>query len=119
MGASLSDSTDPELQPLLLFTIAMGLHYFVRDHAETPEAQLRFYRSTRWYLVGALLFGYAFGYLTRIPDAAVALAVSFVSGGVLLNVLRYELPKQEKTGYAYFVLGATIYSITLLSLGEA
>ena len=32
VGASLSDSTNPDIQPVTLFTIAIGMHYFVRDH---------------------------------------------------------------------------------------
>jgi hypothetical protein len=32
IGASLSDSSNPEIQPLALFTITIGMHYFVRDY---------------------------------------------------------------------------------------
>src|SRR5207248_1468873 len=32
VGMTLSDSTDPEIQPISLFTIAMGMHYFIHDH---------------------------------------------------------------------------------------
>lgn len=119
MGASLSDSSDPELQPLLLFTIAMGLHYFIKDHNDALENPGVFKQCTRWLLAGALIAGYIFGQLTHIPDALVAIAISFISGGVLLNVLRYELPKREKIGYLFFVAGAVIYSSILLGLGDA
>jgi hypothetical protein len=36
VGATLADSTDPEIQPIALFTVAMGLHYFVNDHEPIP-----------------------------------------------------------------------------------
>ncbi len=118
VGASLSDSSNPDIQPLALFTIALGMHYFVRDHnAEVDNAQL-YQHEARWWLVAALFGGYFVGYLTRIPNAVVAVAVSFLAGGVFLNVLRYELPKREKTGYFCFVLGALVYTIVLLGVGE-
>lgn len=118
VGASLSDSTNPEIQPLALYTIAIGMHYFVRDHnAEADNARL-YQRQARWWLVAALVAGYFVGYLTRIPTAIIAVVVSFLAGGVFLNVLRYELPKREKTGYFCFVLGALVYTIILLAVGN-
>ncbi len=114
VGASLSDSSNPEIQPLTLFTIAIGMHYFVRDHmahvTKTP--------SVLWVLILMLFAGYLVGYLTEIPDAASAVCISFVAGGILLNVFQYELPKKEKSGYLWFVFGAFLYTSMLLGLGE-
>lgn len=114
IGASLSDSSNPEIQPLALFTIAIGLHYFIRDHL----AKVLKNRIILASLIFALLAGYLIGFLTKIPDAATAIGISFVGGGILLNIFQYKLPKQEKGGYYYFVCGAVIYTSILLSLGE-
>lgn len=119
LGATLSDSNDPEIQPLILFTFAMGMHYFVRDHSASENDPVLYGRRARWCLVGALFAGYLVGYLTHIPDAVVAIVVSFVSGGVLLNALRYELPKREEVGYLYFVVGALFYTVVLMGLNAA
>jgi hypothetical protein len=114
VGASLSDSSNPEIQPLTLFTIAIGLHYFIRDHlAKISKSNL---------ILGSLILilfaGYFVGYLIDIPDAATAIGISFVAGGILLNTFQYELPKQEKSGYFWFVCGALLYTAILLSLGD-
>lgn len=119
VGASLSDSTNPDIQPVTLFTIAMGMHYFVRDHSASVENPVLYAHDARWALVAALLCGYVLGMVTHIPDAVVAIAVSFIAGGVLLNVLHYELPKREQGGYLLFVLGALAYTVILLRVGEA
>lgn len=117
MGASLSDSSNPDIQPLWLFTIAMGMHYLIRDHnAAVDDAQL-YELEARWWLVAALFAGYGVGYLTHIPDAVIAVVVSFLAGGVFLNALRYELPKREQVGYPFFVLGSLLYTALLLGLG--
>jgi hypothetical protein len=118
IGASLSDSANPEIQPLALFTIAMGMHYFVQDHNAVSDNADLYQNKARWWLVAALFTGYFAGYATHIPDAVAAVIISFVAGGVFLNALRYELPKREKIGYAFFVMGALIYTAILLTIGE-
>jgi hypothetical protein len=110
VGASLSDSSNPDIQPLTLFTIAMGMHYFVRDHQA---------KGGRWWLVSALVLGYGVGTITHIPDAVVAIAVSFLAGGILLNVLHYELPEKKQASYYPFVIGALLYTALLITVGEA
>lgn len=117
VGASLADSTNPDIQPVLLFTIAMAMHYFIRDHQAEENNAILYGRQARWILVAALFVGYAIGYMSHIPDAVVAIVVSFLAGGVILNALRYELPKREQVGYAFFVTGALFYTGILLSLG--
>lgn len=119
LGATLSDSQDPDIQPLALFTFAMGMHYFVRDHVASTCNPALYGSQTRYSLVAALCLGYLIGTIGRIPDAIVAIVVSFVAGGVLLNSLRYELPKREKLGYLYFVVGAIGFTVILLSLNAA
>lgn len=118
VGASLSDSTDPELQPLALFTVAMGMHYFIWDHNASIDNNKIYEKQARWLLVAALFTGYIVGYLSHIPEAIVAVTVSFIAGGVLLNVLRYELPKREQVGYLFFVMGSLLYTAIILNLGS-
>lgn len=114
VGASLSDSSNPEIQPLTLFTIAIGLHYFIRDHL----AKIIKNQVFVWSLILSLFAGYLTGYLAKIPDTVTAIGISFVAGGILLNIFHYELPKKEKGGYYWFVCGALLYTAILLSLGE-
>jgi len=118
VGASLSDSRNPEIQPITLFTIALGMHYFVSDHNKRSDDLLLYEQWGRWWLAAALFLGYFVGLYTHIPDAVVAIAVSFLAGGVFLNVLRYELPKREQVGFLYFAGGALIYTAILLGVGE-
>ncbi len=119
VGASLTDPKDPEIQPIALFTIAMAMHYFVRDHSAKELNDALFEHRARWLLVIALFAGYFIGKELHISDAFVAIAVSFISGGMILNALHYELPKREQVGYFFFVTGALLYTAILLSLGES
>jgi hypothetical protein len=114
VGDSLADSANPEIQPLLLFTIAMGMHYFVADHQARLKNSSLFTQRRRWWLVGALILGYAVGRVMHISEAAVAITISFVAGGVLLNVLHYELPDKKSAGCFAFIIGALFYAALLI-----
>lgn len=114
VGASLSDSTNPEIQPLALFTIAIGMHYFVKDHLSGVSNE----PFILWSLIAALFAGYFVSDMAKIPEAITTIGISFVAGGVILNVLHYELPKQEKGGFICFVIGSLVYTAILLGLGE-
>jgi hypothetical protein len=112
IGVSLSDTNNPEIQPLALFTLAMGMHYFVRDHLTGVSEK----QGAIWALIAALFAGYAVGYFTKVPDSVAAIAIAFVAGGILLNVFRCELPKKKKGGYLWFVIGSISYATILLVL---
>jgi hypothetical protein len=117
VGASLSDSNNPDVQPLALFTVAMGMHYFVRDHQARVKNSPLFVHRGRWWLVAALILGYGVGTLTHISNALVAMAVSFLAGGILLNVLHYELPEKKQSGTFFFIMGALLYAAISLKIG--
>lgn len=119
VGASLADASDPDIQPLSLFTIAMSMHYFISDRNARIDDISIYKHQTRFWLVGALFLGYLLGYLVDIPDVFVAIAVSFLAGSVFLNVMHYELPKREHVGYLFFVLGSLIYTAVILGIGRA
>jgi hypothetical protein len=76
VGATLSDTTNPEIQPLAFFTIAIAMHYFVRDHKAREESKPLFMQKGRWWLVVSLFGGYLVGYWTQIPNTVIAIAVS-------------------------------------------
>jgi hypothetical protein len=47
---------------------------------------------------------------------AIALLFAFLAGGVILNVLKEELPEERQSRFWAFALGAGIYTVLLLAL---
>jgi uncharacterized membrane protein len=75
------------------------------------------YRSKgRWLLTAAILVGWIIGYLTHISEAAIAVLIAFLAGGVVLNVLKEELPEERESRSSTFLLGAGGYAALLLIL---
>lgn len=118
VGISLADSTNPDIQPLSFYTIALAMHYFVNDHNMGQEDPRLYQSRARWGLIAALFGGFCLGKITHLPNSVEALVLSFLAGGILLNVMRYELPKREKVGFACFLLGSLLYTALLLQVGQ-
>ncbi|MBD2307776.1 hypothetical protein H6G17_20105 [Chroococcidiopsis sp. FACHB-1243] len=81
-------------------------------YANTIKA---YHRIGRWILAAAVIVGWAIGSGTQI-ELAIALLFAFLAGGVVLNVLKEELPEERQSRFWAFALGASIYSALLVAL---
>lgn len=116
IGYILFQREEGTLQNLLLFSVAMALHFIVNDFGLQEHHHDSYRRFGRWVLVVALVVGWGVGYLVELPEALVILVMAFVGGGVIMNVLKEELPEERESRYWAFALGALLYAILLLSL---
>jgi hypothetical protein len=51
-----------------------------------------------------LVLGWTVGALTEIPEAAIAVFTAFLAGGVIMNVLKEELPEEHESRLWAFAL---------------
>lgn len=116
IGYLLFQREEGPLNTLILFTVAMALHFIVNDYGLQEHHHDTYRKIGRWVLVIALVVGWAVGYVVEVSEAAIALVVAFIGGGIILNVLKEELPEERKSRYWAFLLGAASYAILLLSL---
>ncbi len=103
-------------QTLVLFAIAMGLHFLVTDYGLQKHYQDAYHWVARWVLSMAILLGWAIGLTGEIHEAALAVLLAFLAGGVILNVLKEELPEERESRFWAFILGAGAYAALLLAL---
>ena len=109
----------------ILFTVAMGLHFVLSDRGLLENYGRLFDRwPPRLVLAAALAVGWALS-ATLAPTRAitVSLLVAFLSGSVLLNVFKEELPSSRQSSLPWFLAGAALYGgllagLTLLRPGE-
>ncbi len=52
---------------------------------------------------------------TEIGEAVLAVLFAFLSGGVILNVLKEELPKERASRFWAFAVGVAVYAVVLLA----
>lgn len=99
---------------LILYTAALALHLLVVDHSLRTEYGARYNVQGRWLLAGSLLTGWLIGVFAPLQPAPLAAFVGFISGGVVINSLKDELPQSGVGRFIPFAFGALTYSLLLL-----
>ena len=105
-----------EPSALALYAFALGVHFVINDVALREHHRDAYRRVGRWVIAGAVLLGWAIGAATTVPERAIALVLAFIGGGVVLNVLKEELPGERQARPLPFAAGAGLYAL-LLQLG--
>jgi hypothetical protein len=116
IGYLLPHRFDHTLLNLLLFTVAMTLHFMINDHSLRSSHKDRYDRIGRWILAAGVLCGWVVGLTTSLNESLEASIFAFLAGGILLNVLKEELPKEQGSRTVPFILGAVLFSALLLVL---
>ena len=88
----------------------------MNDHGLREHHKHTYLRTGRWVLAIAVVLGWVVGLLTEIPEVAIAVLTAFLAGGVVLNVLKEELPEKRESRFWAFALGAAAYTVLLLAL---
>ena len=116
IGYLLLHRADDSLEGLLLFGFALTLHFVVNDYGLREDHEEDYDRIGRWILTAAVFAGWGLGLFAKIPEPAIAVLFSFLAGGIVLNVLKEELPRERKSRFWAFALGAVAYAALLLAL---
>lgn len=93
----------------------MALHFVVNDYGLREHHKRRYDTVGRWVISAAVVAGFAIGLFTTLHRATLAVLVAFVAGGVILNVMKEELPKERESRFSAFLAGAAVYSELLLA----
>ena len=104
------------MQGLIFFSVAMGLHFLVNDFSFRQFHKDTYQKFGRWALSAAVIVGWIIGLSMKISEAMTGVLFAFLAGGVILNVLKEELPEEKQSRFLPFALGAAIYTILLLFL---
>lgn len=118
IGYAVADRNNPEVQPLFLFTFAMALHYFTNDYSLTEAHGDEYQKFGKWILIVSLLLGWLLGLWIILSPTAVALISAFIGGGVIMNVTRHELPRDNPNSLGTFLSSAFAYTAILLAINS-
>lgn len=116
IGYLLLDRLGTGLQSLMVFALAMALHFMVNDYGLREHHKDLYDRIGRWVVAAAVVLGWVLGLTVEFPEAWVAMLTAFLAGGVVLNVLKEELPEERESRFWALALGAGAYTALLLAL---
>ncbi|MGD1860346.1 MAG: hypothetical protein ACFB0E_10295 [Leptolyngbyaceae cyanobacterium] len=116
LGYLLRESEGHGLIACLLLFIALALHFAVNDINLREHHKRMYDRWGRWALAGAIVLGWALGEALHLEEAGILAAWALVAGGLILNVLKEELPGEDESHFGFFFAGATMYAVVLLAV---
>ncbi len=116
IGYLLLHRETPGLLSLISFFVAMALHFLVNDYGLREDHQQNYHKIGRWILAAAIIIGWVIGAGTEISEAAIAVLFAFLAGGIILNILKEELPEERKSRFWAFTVGVAAYTVILLLL---
>ncbi len=103
-------------ESLWLFSAAMAVHFVVNDHSLRQHHRRLYDRVGRWLVSTAILLGWSLAAFVQVGDAGIGPPLAFIAGGVVLNVLKDELPEERQSRLLPFVGAGSIYAALLLAV---
>ncbi|WP_436930868.1 hypothetical protein [Halosimplex halobium] len=113
-GYPLVHRETPAVGNLLLFAFALGAHFLLNDVALEAHHREAYHRRGRWVLAAAVLAGTAVGFATELTRPTLGALFAFLAGGVVLNVVREELPGDRRGEFLPFAAGVAFYTAVIL-----
>lgn len=99
---------------MTLFFIALGVHFITNDKGLREAHKGEYDRYGRWLLAAAILAGWGIGLIAEVHELIIAFLMALIAGGVILNVLKEELPEERESSLGAFIIGLSLYSALLL-----
>lgn len=103
------------LKSMLFYGAAIALHFVSNDFGLHDEHEKNYDRYGRWLLAAALIVGWALGLAIPLPPAATAALFALLAGGIVLNVLKEELPEKRESSFLPFCAGVLGFTGLLLA----
>lgn len=93
----------PDSWDLLIYFIAFSLHFVTNDWSLHHHHRRAYDAYGRVILSVSILLGYLFGEFYQLPGYAVGLVEAFVTGALVLNAIKYELPTEHEGNFEGFL----------------
>ncbi|MGB7786717.1 MAG: hypothetical protein WBL27_11495 [Salinimicrobium sp.] len=114
IGYLLLNREEESIQSFLLYAIAMAFHFVVTDHGLEDHFSKSYRTKGRWILVSSIFLGWLISLFVEIPEVYIGIIFSFLAGGVIMNVLKEELPKERESNLLAFCSGVVLYGAILI-----
>lgn len=99
---------------ILFYFLALGVHFITNDWSLRRDHKEAYDKYGRLILSAAPILGWLIGALTELNEFVLSILQAFIAGGVILNVLKEELPEEQKSSLSSFLTGVVGYTLLLL-----
>ncbi|MBH0161566.1 ZIP family metal transporter [Fictibacillus sp. 26RED30] len=99
---------------MFFFFLALSIHFVANDHGLRKDHKQKYDKYGRALLTVAILIGWAVGAITVVHVLIESILVALLAGGIILNVLKEELPENQESSFVAFIAGLTGFSILMM-----
>jgi hypothetical protein len=114
IGYLLVERAERGTESIVLYALAMGIHFLIVNHALAEEHGTVYRRHGHLWLAAGVLAGWAAAALLPIDEATFARLFALLAGGVVITSLRSELPDERTGRFWPFCLAALAFAALLI-----
>ncbi|MBP1970614.1 zinc transporter ZupT [Virgibacillus natechei] len=109
-------ASDIEGVQAVFYGLAVGLHFMAVAHDLWREDSQRYESLGRYILAVGIIIGWVVGVFAPLANNTLAIVFAFISGAMILNVLKKEIPNEENAHFPTFLVGSLGYAFITLTL---
>lgn len=113
IGYLLQELSSDNIGAYIVYFIVFSFHFIANNRILHLTHEDLYTRAGRWILAISVLIGWILYELTHASDLTLAFMSSFLTGGVVLNILNDELPEEKKSSFPAFLIGMVFIAILL------
>jgi zinc transporter ZupT len=98
---------------IIFYFFALAVHFITSDNALREAHKEDYDRMGRWLLAMGILAGWVLGVSMKLNESFIAVLFALLAGGVILNVMKEELPEDRESNFWAFAAGAAGYTVLL------
>jgi hypothetical protein len=100
----------------VFYGIAIGLHFIAVAHDLWRENPKQYNLVGRFVIASGIIIGWIIGVFVTLSSFAQAMIFAFISGAMILNVLKNELPNEQHAHFPTFAFGVISYTLITFAL---
>ncbi|ARK29261.1 hypothetical protein BkAM31D_04985 [Halalkalibacter krulwichiae] len=100
----------------VFYGLAVGLHFIAVAHDLWREYSDIYNQVGRYVLALGIVAGWIMGVAVNLTPLTESIIFAFISGAMILNVLKYELPPDDEAHFPTFATGVIVYTTITMSL---
>lgn len=116
IGYVLAESEFDSAWAMTLYFLALGIHFITVDQGLRHDHPTLYDRRGRLWLSLAVLVGWGIGTVSTLHEVTLSIIVAFLAGGIILNVMKEELPEERDSSFRAFAVGLIGYAFLLLAI---
>lgn len=113
IGYLLSYLSGDNLAAYAIYFIVFSFHFITNNRILHLTHEDLYTTIGRWVLAIAVFSGWLINELTNASELTIALLSSFLTGGIILNIMNDELPEQKKSSFIAFAAGLIVIASLL------